>query len=240
MLFIAIWFETHRRRHRGAFIESLGIISDRIELYFSTISRFHAQSVINVLQLTCPVHVILHEDPLLPTSGCRNRQQQGTTSLINKHLLNWSTLGVYFTTFLFQRADCLTELTKMNESSPIAWTRDWMNQSNRFTNLFRRVISSISHTALCVSFCFPTELSVGAGPFSSIFDFNKKIPIKRRYYFAPLVTSSLAVSRWWWIIRVIFVELFSDWLENDRRKYSFETNTIHFQLIPIYFPSLSW
>lgn len=154
MLFIAIWFETHRRRHRGAFIESLGIISDRIELYFSTIPKFHAQSVINVLQLTCPVHVILHEDPLLPTSGCRTQATTGY-DVVDKQAFtqlkySWSVLYYFFVSTRW----LLTELTKMNESSPIAWTRDWMNQSNRFTNLFRRVISSISHTACVCLFVF--------------------------------------------------------------------------------------
>ena len=128
MLFIAIWFETHRRRHRGAFIESLGIISDRIELYFSTIPKFHAQSVINVLQLTCPVHVILHEDPLLPTSGCRTQATTGY-DVVDKQAFtqlkySWSVLYYFFVSTRW----LLTELTKMNESSPIAWTRDWMNQ----------------------------------------------------------------------------------------------------------------
>ena len=100
MLFIAIWFETHRRRHRGAFIESLGIISDRIELYFSTIPKFHSQSVINVLQLTCPVHVILHEDPLLPTSGCRTQATTGY-DVVDKQAFtqlkySWSVLYYFF------------------------------------------------------------------------------------------------------------------------------------------------
>ena len=130
MLFIAIWFETHRRRHRGAFIESLGIISDRIELYFSTIPKFHAQSVINVLQLTCPVHVILHEDPLLPTSGCRTQATTGY-DVVDKQAftLNWSTLGVYFTTFLFQRADCSLNSRKwMSRVLLLRLVIEWTNR----------------------------------------------------------------------------------------------------------------
>ena len=111
MLFIAIWFETHRRRHRGAFIESLGIISDRIELYFSTIPKFHSQSVINVLQLTCPVHVILHEDPLLPTSGCRTQATTGY-DVVDKQAFtqlkySWSVLYYFFVSTRW----LLTELT---------------------------------------------------------------------------------------------------------------------------------
>ena len=123
-------------------------------------------------------------------AGAEHRQQQGTTSLINKHLLNWSTLGVYFTTFLFQRADCSLNSRKwMSRVLLLGLVIEWTNRivSRTYSDVSFR---SISHTACVCLFVFQLN-TVGAGPFSSIFDFNKKIPIKRRYYFAPLVTSSL-------------------------------------------------
>ena len=124
-------------------------------------------------------------------AGAEHRQQQGTTSLINKHLLNWSTLGVYFTTFLFQRADCSLNSRKwMSRVLLLGLVIEWTNR------IVSRTYSDVSFhqfriLLVCV-FLFSNWITVGAGPFSSIFDFNKKIPIKRRYYFAPLVTSSLA------------------------------------------------
>ena len=172
-------------------------------------------------------------------AGAEHRQQQGTTSLINKHLLNWSTLGVYFTTFLFQRADCSLNSRKwMSRVLLLGLVIEWTNR------IVSRTYSDVSFhqfriLLVCV-FLFSNWITVGAGPFSSIFDFNKKIPIKRRYYFAPLVTSSLDSISLMLNKSCDLKELFSDWFENDRWKYSFETNTIHFQLIPIYFPSLSW
>ena len=190
MLFIAIWFETHRRRHRGAFIESLGIISDRIELYFSTIPKFHSQSVINVLQLTCPVHVILHEDPLLPTSGCRTQATTGY-DVVDKQAFtqlkySWSVLYYFFVSTRW-----LPHWTHENEWVESYCLDSWLNEP---IESFHEPIPTCHFInfayCLCV-FLFSQLNTVGAGHFSSIFDFNKKIPIKRRYYFAPLITSSL-------------------------------------------------